>query len=98
MLHLTICIYQTPSILDYVWYALFAGGGILHASSGYIWTINTSAEKQQISPQTYPAMGLEVGGGAARFPSSPGPTPPGGLLPSGSLNTSDLHLKEKRHK
>ena len=56
---------------------------------------NTIAEKQRMSPQTYPAMGLGVGGGAARFPSSPGPTPPGGLLPTGALNTSSLHLERR---
>ena len=56
---------------------------------------NTIAEKQRMSPQTYPAMGLGVGGGAARFPSSPGPTPPGGLLPTGALNRSGLHLERR---
>ena len=48
-----------------------------------------------MSPQTYPGMGLGVGGGAARFLSAPGPTPPGGDLPTGALNTSDLHLERR---
>ena len=56
---------------------------------------NTIAEKQRMSPQTYPAIWLGVGGGATRFPSSPGPTPPGGLLPTGALNTSGLHLERR---
>ena len=54
---------------------------------------NTITEKRRMSPQTYRAVRLGVGGGAAGLFSSVGPTPTERLfLP---VESSDLYLREK---